>query len=291
MVDCKEAEHLEELDMDDSRDLMQPETSKWTRIAAKVNAAGNGPCHRDGAACKYKWQTLLSDYKKIADFHSGIGVNEEEYWGLNFIERKSLGLPRSFYDEVHHWMHGWLRHRATMNPPHVQDLLNVQNRNHVDLKSQDGGYIAGANASFAIDADIYENEVMASEGSEPAPENMYGMSSESEAMCWGSGAWTNRGRAYSTVAAQSPMSPPATMAGMDLNCPPQGASPLLHMCGTSRSPVRGPPSMARATLHMTTPRPEAAHRQHRYLHPYVMERQQQCHVCLGKPRQLVPGGA
>jgi hypothetical protein len=106
MVDCKEVEHLEELDMDDSRDLMQPETSKWTSIAAKVNAAGNGPCHQDGAACKYKWQTLLSYYKKIVDFHSGTGVNEEEYWGLTFAERKSLELPRSFYDEVYHQMHG-----------------------------------------------------------------------------------------------------------------------------------------------------------------------------------------
>jgi hypothetical protein len=80
-----------------------------------------------------------------------------------------------------------------MNPPHVRDLLNVQDRNHVDPKSQDGGYTAGANASFAIDANIYENEVMALEGSEPAPENMYGMSFESEAMGWGSWAWTNRG--------------------------------------------------------------------------------------------------
>jgi hypothetical protein len=90
MVDCKEAEHLEELDMDDSRDLMQHETSKWTRIVAKVNAAGNGLCHCDGVACKYKWQIPLSDYKKFVDFHSGTRVNEEEYWGLTFAERKSL---------------------------------------------------------------------------------------------------------------------------------------------------------------------------------------------------------
>jgi hypothetical protein len=129
-------------------------------------------------------------------------------------------LPQSFYDEVYHQIHGWLRHRATMNPPHVWNLLNVQDRNHVDPKSQDGGYVAGANVSFAIDVDIYENEVMASEGSEPAPENMYGMSSELKAMRWGSGAWTNRGGAHSTTAAESPMSPPTTMAGMDLNCPP-----------------------------------------------------------------------
>jgi hypothetical protein len=247
MVDCKEAEHLEELDMEDSRDLMQPETSKWTRIASKVNAMGNGVCHRDGAACKYKWQMLLSDYKKIADFHSGTGMNEEEYWGLTFADKKSVGLPRTFFEEVYGRMHSWLRHQATMNPPHVQDLLNVHDMNHVDPMSQHATDAAETNGDLGGDTDMQEKDLNSSQGSEPAPENFYDVSSDSDGIRWGSGPWTHGGVVVPALAVGSPTSPISRMEGMDLNFAPQGGSPLSQMRSTSHSPIGGPPDLPRGS--------------------------------------------
>ena len=90
MVDCKDAKHLEELDIEDSHDIMQPETSKWTHIASKVNVAGNRAYHRHGATYKYKWQTLLSYYKKIADFHSGIRMNGRSIGALPLLRGSHL---------------------------------------------------------------------------------------------------------------------------------------------------------------------------------------------------------
>ena len=39
----------------DARDLMNPETTRWGKIAKKVNGCSIVECSRDGHACKFKW--------------------------------------------------------------------------------------------------------------------------------------------------------------------------------------------------------------------------------------------
>lgn len=54
MVVAKKNEFVEELDVDNIKELMQLDISKWDKIDAKVNAIGNDIGHRNGAAYNYK---------------------------------------------------------------------------------------------------------------------------------------------------------------------------------------------------------------------------------------------
>ena len=71
----KHDEFLNNLDVADQRELMDPESSKWERITSRVDAALTGQPHiyRSGPTCKYKWQSMLQEYKKLADFHHETG--------------------------------------------------------------------------------------------------------------------------------------------------------------------------------------------------------------------------
>ena len=75
----------------DAKEFIFPEQTKWGKIAAVVNEARKfqgGHVERDGLACKYKWQTLLADYKKVVDFHKGMGLVGTEYFDLRSKERR-----------------------------------------------------------------------------------------------------------------------------------------------------------------------------------------------------------
>jgi hypothetical protein len=67
--------------------------------------AGFSPCLRDGPACKMKWNQLIPDYKRIADYHSKTGRNVADYWEQTAAEHKAEGLPKAFmkefYDAIH----------------------------------------------------------------------------------------------------------------------------------------------------------------------------------------------
>ena len=60
--------------------------------------AWEGDIKRDRDACKYKWNTLLSDFKKISDFCSRTGRNSKEYFKEATPEEKKVPkLPKTFY--------------------------------------------------------------------------------------------------------------------------------------------------------------------------------------------------
>ena len=80
MIAAKREMYLQELDTIDGRDLMTSETSKWIRISHYVNAAGYSPIVRDDLVCKAKWNQLVSNYKRIADYLSRTGRNAFDYW-------------------------------------------------------------------------------------------------------------------------------------------------------------------------------------------------------------------
>jgi hypothetical protein len=71
LVRAKRAEFMEELTVDDPRELMNTDMTKSERVSLSVNAGAGISCYRSPEACKYKWQTILHEYKKVADLHKG----------------------------------------------------------------------------------------------------------------------------------------------------------------------------------------------------------------------------
>jgi len=68
LIAVKREMFLEELDTVDERDLMTPKTNKWNQVSHEVMWASFSPYLRDGPACKTKWNQLIPDYKRIADY-------------------------------------------------------------------------------------------------------------------------------------------------------------------------------------------------------------------------------
>ena len=99
---------------------MNPETTQWSKIADKINSPSIAECKRDGHACKFKWQKLLADYKKVGDHNKGTGTGHKEYFILSKQERKELHLPPKFDEDVFDAMHEWLKHKPTINPPTIK---------------------------------------------------------------------------------------------------------------------------------------------------------------------------
>ena len=121
---------LEDLDTVDGRDLMTPETTKWIRISHDVMRAGISPCVRDGPVCKTKWNQLIPDYKRIADYLSRTGRNVPDYWELSASEQQSEGLPRHFSEEFYRAINDWYGSRPQINPPHVRDIMAPNDANY-----------------------------------------------------------------------------------------------------------------------------------------------------------------
>jgi hypothetical protein len=130
LIAAKREFFLEELDALDGQDLMNPEASKWMRVSQHVMRAGHSPCMRDGPACKAKWNLLLPDYKRIADFHARTGRNGMDYWELYTLEHTSEGLPKTFSRELYDQIHEWFGQRPQIQPPHIRDLLSPNDGNH-----------------------------------------------------------------------------------------------------------------------------------------------------------------
>ena len=68
MIPAKRDQHLRELETIEARDLMMPDSSKWTCISNIVMSAGFSLRIHDGAAYKTKWNQLVPDYKRIIDY-------------------------------------------------------------------------------------------------------------------------------------------------------------------------------------------------------------------------------
>jgi hypothetical protein len=95
LINAKEKEHDTSKLAPDSRDLMESATQKWTKIATNVSKAGFSAHYRGAMACKYNWQTLFANYKKISDYKSTTW-NTEDYFHMSNRRRKELTLPPNF---------------------------------------------------------------------------------------------------------------------------------------------------------------------------------------------------
>jgi hypothetical protein len=105
LVCAKRAEFMEELQVDDPRELMSSEMTKWERVSLHVNTALGITYFKSIEACKYKWQTLLSNYKQIADLHKETRTNSMLYFELTFGQRRERNLPKNFDSYVYQEMH------------------------------------------------------------------------------------------------------------------------------------------------------------------------------------------
>jgi len=110
-------------------DNMIPDVTKWMQIAEIVMKGGFSPCIRDGAACKMKWNQLVPEYKRIADYLGRSGQNIKDYWNLTQEERKEEGLPIRFSQEFFMDINEWYAGRAQINPLHVRDVHGSTNTN------------------------------------------------------------------------------------------------------------------------------------------------------------------
>lgn len=52
----------------DVRKSMATDSKRWQRISNHVMKAGFSTCLRDAAACKSKWNQLLPEFKRLADY-------------------------------------------------------------------------------------------------------------------------------------------------------------------------------------------------------------------------------
>jgi len=86
LVKAKRDKFIEELDIVNNQDLMNPDANKWVRINIEVMRAGYSPCMRDGPTCKTKWNQLIPNYKRIADFFTRTSINGLDYWDMSAIE-------------------------------------------------------------------------------------------------------------------------------------------------------------------------------------------------------------
>ena len=146
---------------------MTPENTKWIRISEDVMRAGYSPCTRDGPACKTKWNQLVPDYKKTTDYLSRTGRNVPDYWDLSCDDRRAEGLPKQFSQEFFVAIHDWYGNRPQMRPPHVRDLLALNDANYQ--------YVATLDDQVAEEQSDPETEdpmdMHMRHSSDPVPEN------------------------------------------------------------------------------------------------------------------------
>lgn len=93
LCNAKRDMFLEEIDTIDPHDLMNAESTKWQRVSQDVMKSGFSTYERDAPACKSKWNSIVPEYKRIADYFARTGTNGADYWNLTAPERKNEGLP------------------------------------------------------------------------------------------------------------------------------------------------------------------------------------------------------
>ena len=106
------------------------EKTKWDKVLLSVNTATGITCYRSPEACKYKWQTLLLEYKWVVNLHNKFDV---VFWNDIWAKKRDDVIKKNLPPCVHNW----LKHKSTMNPLHFRDLFNPNDRNFVALQKHD----------------------------------------------------------------------------------------------------------------------------------------------------------
>lgn len=229
LIEAKRNLFVHELETVDGRQLMTPDAGKWQRISADVMKEGHSPCHRDGPACKSKWNQLIPDYKKIADFLARTGNNEATYWSLSLAEKTAEGLPRFYPQDVFFQIHSWYGTRPTVMPPHTRDLMCADDSNFGSPKPTD------VNDEDPLDGDDENDPIAAAAALDIADD--VSVSTQSPAAAFGSA----KARAVLGLPFETDFDSPTPVRKRSL---PVGVTPqLLSSSVTPRgTPRRRPPN-------------------------------------------------
>lgn len=101
---------------------MKMATTRWTRFAEAVAQAGCSKFPRVAHACKDKWTTLFSDYKKLFDYKTETELHED-YFRMSSKRSKELYLPPNFSSTHDRDMDRFLHQRPCLVPPHQKETM------------------------------------------------------------------------------------------------------------------------------------------------------------------------
>lgn len=114
----------------DKRNLMHPELGKWQKISEYFHEAHASDKRRDGAACKSKWNQVVPEYERIADYFSRTGTNELSYWTMSDAVKRAEGLPRSFPEDIFLSIRDGYGQGPAMQPLHSRDTMSTQDTDY-----------------------------------------------------------------------------------------------------------------------------------------------------------------
>jgi hypothetical protein len=95
LIAYKHAKHVSWKELIDPRSQMIPTTQWWDKITKELQKKTKTKNPRSGTMCKDKWNAFNFKYKKLADYHKGIG-NHTNLWELFFEEKERFHLPFHF---------------------------------------------------------------------------------------------------------------------------------------------------------------------------------------------------
>jgi hypothetical protein len=64
----------------------------------------------------------------VADYHARTYINDEDYWKLIPHELNVEKSPKTLIEKIYVRIHEWCGRRPQIQPPHVDDLLNLMMR-------------------------------------------------------------------------------------------------------------------------------------------------------------------
>lgn len=82
LIQAKKVEYFEKLHVAYVRDLMDPKAIQWQCNSNAIMAFRYVVCSRNHHACKMKWNLLIPNYKRLANYHAQIHTNLM-FWNLS----------------------------------------------------------------------------------------------------------------------------------------------------------------------------------------------------------------
>jgi hypothetical protein len=73
LIVYKHAKHAEQKELIDPKSQMMPAMQQWDEIVEELQKKTKIKNPRSRTMCKDNWNVLNFDYKKLADYHKGIG--------------------------------------------------------------------------------------------------------------------------------------------------------------------------------------------------------------------------
>ncbi|KAI4343549.1 hypothetical protein L6164_010884 [Bauhinia variegata] len=107
---------------------------KWDLVSSFCEQQG---VHRGPVQCRKRWSNLLSDFKKIQKWESGIKVEAESFWVMRNDERRERKLPGFFDREAFNVLDGKLSTATALPLARTKTTSRSKNTDGEDDDGQD----------------------------------------------------------------------------------------------------------------------------------------------------------